>query len=159
MIEANKLTNLGYEVGLANGKSLVDTFRPGVRPTVEFDSISIILSELVCVDFDTHLHMDAGWDKELPPTLKEKSPRGYHLFYQLPSHTLSSRETKVKWKKDIDLLTRGKTMRSRYGVTETASAHVLVSPSPGYKRMYPDVTPHHDDLPMAPAWLVEAIKP
>lgn len=161
MIEANKLTNLGYEVGLASGKSLVDTFHAGMQAQFlgNIDAISVILNDLVCVDFDTHMHMDVGWGNDLPYTWKEKSPRGCHLFYRLPYDSLSRRETKVKWKPDVDLLTRGKTMRSRYGVSQTASAHVLVAPSPGYRKIYPDATPHHDELPMAPDWLVEAIKP
>lgn len=162
MIEANKLYDLGYTVGLAQGKSLLGQFIKGSKSNPDnYDGISIILDDIVCVDFDTDLHMDVGWGNNLPPTLKEKSPRGFHLFYLLPAHALTKRETKVKWKEHVDLLTKGKTMRTpRYGSNNTtASAHVLMSPSPGYRRIYPDVTPPKDALPLAPDWLIQAIKP
>lgn len=160
MIEGTKLLNLGYQVGVAKGKSLVGLyFSAEDIKRHEADGISIVLDDIVCVDFDTHLHMDVGWGNELPYTWKEKSPRGYHLFYKLPYEALSMRAPKVKWKKDVDLLTQGKTMYTPYGPREMAAAHVLVAPSFGYKRMYPDEAPHKDQLPMAPNWLLEAIKP
>jgi len=155
--EANRYTQLGYRVGLSKGKSLVAKYVVGMASTTPFDGISILLSSgLVCVDFDTHHSMDLGWGYHLPPTLKEKSPRGYHLFYQLPAAGPDEiRESKIKWKEHVDLLTEGK--RVRYGRSQ-ADAHVLCSPTPGYSRIYPESLPPINQVTMAPSWLVDAIQ-
>lgn len=170
--EARKFVALGYEVGLTHGKNLIGNFsidstmiQRGKGPD-EVNGISIILTDIVCVDFDSDLSMDLGWGYDLPSTLKERSPRGFHLFYQLNVSDFSIKESKIKWKPNVDLLTKGKTMRiknydedsSIEDGSKTAQAHVLVAPSSGYRRIYPDVTPAKDQLTMAPDWLQNAIR-
>lgn len=152
--EAMRLTELGYSVGLSSGKNLVGKYHPKTIIDGSWDGISLILSNLVCVDFDTHLSMDVGWGRDLPPTLKDKTPRGYHLFYLLPSSS-TKRISKIKWQKHVDLLTEGK--RVRYGRTQ-ADAHALCYPTPGYQRMYPEEVPTMSQLTLAPKWLQDEIR-
>lgn len=152
--EAKKFTALGYMVGLSSGKSLVGRYHSGTISDGSWDGISLILEGLVCVDFDDKLSFDCGYGNDLPTTLKESSPRGYHLFYLL-DNPFTKRESKIKWKPHVDLLTHGK--RVKYGRAQ-AESHVLVYPTPGYSRIYPDDIPSKDQLTMAPQWLEEAIK-
>lgn len=152
--EAKKFTALGYMVGLSSAKSLVGRYHSGTVFDGSWDGISLILEGLVCVDFDDKLSFDCGYGNDLPATFKESSPRGYHLFYRIDGNHIK-RESKIKWKPHVDLLTHGK--RVRYGRAQ-AEAHVLVYPSPGYQRIYPDNPPPKDQLTKAPSWLEEAIK-
>ena len=171
--EAKKYSNLGYKVGIANGKALVDTYSEARVPTITWDGISIILDDLVCVDFDSNHSMDCGYGNDLPPTWKEKTPRGVHLFYLLPvSFSLTTRAPKIKWKPDIDLLVKGNRADKkpvRYGFVSNAviaadlasnvfCEHVICSPTPGYTRVYPDNTPSINQLTIAPNWLLEAVE-
>lgn len=149
LIEANRLSNLGYDIGLTKSKDLVGKYHEGTKPDSSWDGISLILTEIVCVDFDTHLTMDAGWGNDLPPSWKEKTPRGYHLFYFLPTSSFQ-RISKIKWKPHIDLLTQGK--KIKYGSKQFES-HALLYPSNGYSRVYPDIPPSKHLLTLAPKWL------
>ncbi len=169
--EAERYVKLGYKIGFANGKALVGTFEKNANQTfTSWNAISIILDGIVCVDFDTTL-FNLGVEHPLPPTMKEKSPRGMHLFYRMPAN-MGVWEPKIKWKPDIDLLVNGpanndvwgsRKQSVRYGATVSAPAsnwggHVLVSPSPGYTRMYPTVTPSRDKLTMAPDWIIDELQ-
>ena len=125
-----------------------------------------VLEGIACVDFDV-LDMDLGWHF-LPPTWKERSPRGYHLFYRIPPERGPSKMApKIKWRPDVDLLIKGQVSARApraYGgganhKTDTPFfGHVLVSPSDGYKRIWPDAgVPERDKLTTAPEWLCEAL--
>ncbi len=166
---AHRYVALGYSVGFAKAKTLVSEFRGDV-PHGKFDGISIILDDLVCVDFDTHLSMDLGWGCDLPPTWKEKTPRGFHLFYLLENNSPNpcdifgeiklqgspKRESKIKWKPNVDLLVKGR-KPVRYGGA-IAQAHALCYPTPGYSLIHPDIPPPKDELTPAPSWLLDAVK-
>jgi hypothetical protein len=155
--EAKKFTALGYMVGLTSAKNLVGRYHSGTVFDGSWDGISLILEGLICVDFDDKLSFDCGYGNDLPATLKESSPRGFHLFYRKDPNNdpFVRRESKIKWKPHVDLLTHGK--RVRYGRAQ-AEAHALVYPTPGYQRIYPDNVPSKDELTMAPQWLEEAVK-
>lgn len=163
MQEVLNYQRLGYSVGLARGKDLT-RYRPAPESVgSDWDGISIIMDGVMCVDFDTHfINLDSGYT--LPPTWKEKSNRGMHLFYRLPNGFVG--ESKIHWKENIDLLVAGKKKviynasgisKSDILVERVWGQHVLVSPSKGYTRVYPDVTPAKDKLTLAPTWLMDAI--
>ncbi len=156
LLEARRYSKLGYKVGLTLGKSLVDTYQDNVTCSKQWDGISIILEDIVCVDFDDKMSMDLGYGYDLPPTLKESSPRGWHLFYAAPLGG-AKRVSKIKWKPHVDLLTSGRN-HIRYGGSIVVKAHALCSPSDGYKRIYPDNIPERSQLTPAPNWLVDAVK-
>lgn len=163
MQEVRQYASLGYTVGLARGKDLT-RYRPAPESIgMDWDGISIIMDGVVCVDFDTPF-ITLGEEYPLPPTLKEKSNRGLHLFYRVPTGFVG--EAKIHWKENIDLLVAGKKKviynasgisKSDILVERVWGQHVLVSPSKGYTRVYPDVTPAKDKLTLAPTWLMDAI--
>ena len=185
---AQKYSELGYKVGLAKGKTFLQDYEPDTpvfgwfgiithtqsqnHPT-DFDGISLIPLNIVCVDIDIP---DFGVVYEaLPPTLKERTPRGWHLWYQIPRITAINGqelpepatlllEPKVKWRPHVDLLTKGSKPRkkpSRYknttGGPDHWGEHILVSPTTGYKRIWPDEIPNVKDLTDAPVWLLDAL--
>lgn len=161
MQEVAKYKSLGYTVGLSKAKELT-TYKPEDSSIgKDWDGISIIMDGMVCVDFDTHfIDLDSGYT--LPPTWKEKSNRGLHLFYRLPANFEG--ESKIHWKENIDLLTKGKrkVLYNRRGVSNINEdrvwgEHVLVSPSKGYTRVYPDNVMAKEKLPIAPTWVLDQI--
>ena len=169
--EAERYVKLGYKVGFANGKALVTTFDKNANQAfTSWDNISIILDGIVCVDFDTQ-YFDLGNEYPLPPTMKERSPRGLHLFYRMPTN-MGTWEPKIKWKENLDLLVNGpadgdqwgsRKSIGRYGATVSSpvanwGGHVLVSPSRGYSRVYPTATPSREKLSLAPDWLIEELQ-
>jgi hypothetical protein len=153
---AKKYSSLGYKIGICTNKVLDKQFVSSSHYDGDWNAISIILDGIVCVDFDTP-SMDIG--EFLPPTLKEKSPRGYHLFYRLPKNAFA--DPKIHWKKNVDLLVQNKNSKNtvKYGATANVDfgGHVLCSPSPGYTRVYPEDTPSKDKIEPAPAWLITAL--
>lgn len=174
LVEAARLCSLGYKVGFAHNKKFISEYEReetvqaifGPYNTIvrgaptngeEWDGISIIPEGVVCVDFDTP-DFDVGWGRPLPPTLKERTPRGYHLYYSLPTGDFIY-EPKIKFTKNVDLLVKGR-IKKRYGgrKEETWGNHVVCHPTPGYKRIWPDTVPHVDDLPRAPDWIIELIQ-
>jgi hypothetical protein len=151
---AQQYINLGYQIGLCQKKSLKHQWWDyGIEPA-SWDSISIVLDGLVCVDLDRFTSLDKKYN--LPVTLKERSPRGLHFFYKLPRHFRAT--SKVGWKKHIDLLTKD-SVTTLYGKkpTELWQGHVLCSPSRGYSRLSPKITPQKGNLPMAPEWVLDAL--
>lgn len=181
--KATEYTKLGYKIGFAKGKAFLaeyklppavmtmwGPFQQGEPETPEdFDGISIIPEGIACVDLDIN---DFGviWMGSLPPTWKERTPRGWHLFYNLPiAEMVHGREytTKIKWQPHVDLLVKEppkpKKKRSAYsGMKDDGSPwgeHVLISPTPGYERRWPqDSCPVKDKLAMAPQWLIDALE-
>jgi hypothetical protein len=179
---AQKYSELGYKVGLAKGKTFLQDYEPDtvvmswwgpVRTQSQnpdsFDGISLIPLGIVCVDIDIP---DFGVVYEaLPPTLKERTPRGWHLWYSLPdfpeeSPFGKSYYPKIKWRAHVDLLTKGKPAplpkKSRYknttGGPDHWGEHILVSPTAGYSRIWPDEMPNVKDLTEAPQWLLDALE-
>lgn len=186
--DADKYLGLGYRVGLAKEKKFVKEYKQNVVTTfwgpmqttpdidVDFDGISVIPDEIVCVDIDVP---DFGVVyEELPPTWKEKTPRGWHLWYRLPQVIGAPWAPQIKWRPHVDLLTKEKVVtlnldspvkrRSRYDtgedddqdepvVTSHWGEHVLCSGTTGYIKMWPDEIPHRDKLPLAPQWLQDAL--
>jgi hypothetical protein len=102
----------------------------------------------------------------LPPTWKERSPRGWHLFYRIHDDMRHSASPKIGWREHVDLLVKDrrkkKTRPSRYEVEGDSEAvwgeHVLTSPTQGYSRIYPDHIPAIMNLPEAPIWLLDALE-
>lgn len=170
---AANYSNLGYKVGFTNGKSFVGEYQPpildmfGGRQTehpTNFNGISIIPDGIVCVDIDVP---DFGviWDGALPPTWKERSPRGWHLFYRIHDDMKHSASPKIGWRDHVDLLVkdrRKKKRPSRYADESDSNAvwgeHVLSSPTQGYTLVYPDKVPALNDLPAAPIWILDALE-
>lgn len=186
---AQKYSELGYYVGLAKGKSFLQAYEPdtpvmgwfGIVTKVQsqnnpdnFDGISLIPKGIVCVDIDIP---DFGVVYEaLPPTLKERTPRGWHLWYKVPKITHINGqelpepgdlllEPKIKWRPHVDLLTKGvpslpkkpSRYRSTTGGPDHWGEHILVSPTTGYTRIWPDEMPALKDLTDAPVWLLDAL--
>lgn len=179
--DAQQYLDLGYRVGLCKGKSFVREYKEssdffGNRYSqieADFDGISIIPHEIVCVDIDIP---DFGvvWE-ELPPTWKERSPRGWHLWYRLPLVIGEPWLPQIKWRPHVDLLVKAGRkaaevkFRSVYGkrVQEESEEdepigtqwgeHVLCSGTTGYTRVWPDKIPPRDQLPLAPQWLQDAL--
>lgn len=150
----NEYTRLGYSIGLTKKKSLQKEYWSPIDDPSTWDSISIILDGLVCVDLDRFTSLDKRHN--LPVTLKERSPRGLHFFYRLPRYFKAT--SKIGWKKHIDLLTKD-SVSSLYGSkpTELWQGHVLCSPSKGYSRLSPKITPIKGNLPIAPDWILDAL--
>src|SRR5271157_2167785 len=107
-------SNLGYRVGFCKGKAYLGEYQPpsmsmwgpvAVEQPTGFDGISIIPDGIVCVDIDIN---DFGVVYEgLPPSLKERTPRGWHVFYRLPIAEMVHGRTftpKIKWREHVDLL-------------------------------------------------------
>lgn len=180
---AERYTNLGYQIGFAKGKEFLGVYQPAVVTSAgwwgmpiktevdapdDFNAISLIPNGVVCVDID---EPDFGlvWEP-LPPTWKERTPRGWHLFYYLDPEDRDKCNPKINWRPHVDLLTvRGvpsaanEEQRVVYGrkpssKTTTASpiwgGHVLISRSDGYTLVYPDQVPPLAQLTPAPDWLV-----
>lgn len=183
---AQRYTDLGYKIGYAKGKEFLGPYNPPpiiqgwfgmqVMGEVEapdgFNAISLIPDGVVCVDLD---EPDFGlvWEP-LPPTWKEKTPRGWHLFYYLDPEVRDKVKPIIKWRPHVDLLTRPpgfgqedpfKVVSVAYGkkrptasVQTTATpvwgGHVLISRSDGYTLVYPDQVPPLSQLTPAPDWLV-----
>lgn len=151
---ANQYMKLGYQIGLCEKKSLKYEWWLAGDPPNQWDSISIILDGLVCVDLDKFTSLDKKY--ELPATLKERSPRGLHYFYRLPRRFEAT--SKIGWKKHIDLLTKD-SVKTLYGKkpNELWQGHVLCSPSRGYSRLSAKTTPTKNMLPVAPQWVIDAL--
>lgn len=168
LCEAIRYKGLGYSIALTKGKSVVTEFieLDYLAGNEDFDGISFLLEGIACVDFDDILSFDVGWRRELPPTLKERSPRGYHLFYLIPWRLGNSKmSSKIKWLPHVDLLTNvGDTTKVMYNKgqgkehSQDWGGHVLVSPSNGYRRIWPDEIPKRDLLTPAPEWLREELR-
>lgn len=152
---AARYIQLGYTVGASLDKVLIEErFSPYISPK-SWNSISIILDGLVCVDLDRFTSL--GEKFVLPPTFKERSPRGLHFLYRLPVYFKGT--SKIGWKKHIDLLTRTRAHTVKYGSSDKEfQGHVLCSPSKGYTRLSPNVIPRKMDLPMAPDWLLDNLQ-
>jgi hypothetical protein len=133
-----------------------------VETPEKWDGISLIMDEIVCLDFDQGF-VDLGWGRPLPPTLKEKSPRGYHLFYRLQS-VIAPMHPKIKFQPGVDLLCKDAgepQKKAKYGKKPDGGlwgGHVLCSPTPGYKRIYPDELPPANQIAIAPDWLVRELE-
>jgi hypothetical protein len=187
--KAGEYTRLGYRIGFARGKEFLGEYKPAQMTMTmfgpvqtgepdapeDFNGISVIPEGFVCVDLDVN---DFGviWMGALPPTWKERTPRGWHLFYNLPAPVYAMghrgtppRTTKIKWQPHVDLLIKDEPTpskakrRSPYGgMKEDGSPwgeHVLISPTPGYTLRYPEgeYVPK-DKLTIAPQWLVDALE-
>lgn len=178
---AEKYTNLGYKVGFAQGKEFLTVYQqPELVMTIfgpvatkstadapeDFDGISLIPEGIVCVDIDIP---DFGVVYEaLPPTLKERTPRGWHLWYRLPIAEMAHGRTyspKIKWRPHVDLLTKATAKpakRAPYGGKKANGSpwgeHVLINPTSGYTRIWPENMPARKDLTEAPQWLVDALE-
>lgn len=158
--------HLGYTVGLAKDKKLIQHLEgPKHLPDPNtWNNISLVLEDIVCVDFDDCMSLDVGWDRELPPTLKERSPRGFHLFYRISySSYIFPVYSRIKWKSNIDLLVRNADNKRSVKYADDDSqppfgGHVIISPSNGYKRVYPDEVPRFEKLTPAPKWLMDELK-
>ena len=157
---ALRYADLGYDVGLAKGKEYLDRFHTSDRTLPpECDGISIIPNGIVCIDYDCDFK-DLGWRKDVPPTLKEKTPRGWHLFYKLPIRPYKEQwKAIVSWQHQVDLLVNDGRKRKYKDDEEPVNwaRHILMSPTPGYRRIYPDEIPLKDKLTMAPDWLIQEI--
>lgn len=197
--DAQKYLDLGYRVGLCKGKSFLQEYKLEVTMTfrgpistssevnIDFDGISIIPHEIVCVDIDI---TDFGVVYEdLPITWKERSPRGWHLWYRLPLVLGTPWSPKIKWREHVDLLVKqsptstfitsagnmftsfplkGFTRKTVYGSKQEDDdeedeplpnwgEHVLCSGTTGYTRVWPDEVPTRDNLTLAPQWLQDAL--
>jgi hypothetical protein len=180
---AEKYTRLGYKIGFAKAKEFLGGYQEttstvmtffgptvvtGQEPPDGFDGVSIIPEGIVCVDFDIN---DFGviWEP-CPPTWKERTPRGWHLWYRLPIAEMVHGRTyrpKIKWRPHVDLLTKTtannviQTRRAPYGGKKANGSvwgeHVLVSPTSGYTRIWPADVPALKDLTEAPQWLVDEL--
>lgn len=149
---ALQYSNLGYQIGLTKNKVLVTEHYPAYANKNDWDSISIILNSLVCVDLDHFTSL--GKDCPLPQTLKERSPRGLHFFYRLSRGFEGV--AKIGWKPKVDLLT--KAPNTIYHKPDKLwEGHVLCSPSKGYSRLFPRNIPPKNELPMAPDWLIKQL--
>ncbi len=149
----DELRRKGYDVSYAKGKALVTDH--------DWDGIGVRLTGLVCVDFDCMFY-DIG--HELPPTWKERSPNGLHLFYRLRDDVAGKAKCKIKWKPGVDLLVPTASAGQKYGTREEDGGmsnvwggHVIVAPTPGYVCVNPSEAPMRDQLPFAPAWLEKAL--
>ena len=188
---ATAYTKLGYKIGFAKGKAFLGEYKENSQTVMTmfgpyvtgtevdapegFDGISVIPEGFVCVDLDVN---DFGviWMGALPPTWKERTPRGWHLFYSLPAPVYAMgmrgtppRTTKIKWQPHVDLLIKDEPnpnkvkRRSPYGGKKDDGSpwgeHVLISPTPGYTLRYPEgeCLPK-DKLTLAPQWLVDALE-
>lgn len=178
---AEQYCQLGYKVGLALGKKfLVEYSKPpssiwnlpdSIKTPDHFDGISLMLSNLICVDFDTP-DLNVGYHY-LPPTLKERTPHGYHLFYLIAGFArFNKMSPKIKWQPNVDLLVnesaeaeglfddKVKTVyegRKDEKQDHPFGSHALISPTNGYTRIYPDDLPVVNSLTVAPDWLIEAV--
>ena len=153
---ARQMVNKGWQIGLADGKSFVE--EPNWKESDndilkwDFDGISVIIDkELIVVDIDAP-HWSLPGYRVLPPTFKEKSPRGVHLFYHAPSSSIGY--TRVKWVPNVDLLTQDQGDDWYDG--HYFEGHVLLAPTQGYTRIWPDHPPDRMSLTVAPDWLIEA---
>lgn len=171
LVAAEQYSNKGYDVGLAKGKKFIEEFLPHsnnrmtTSESLSFDGISVIPNGIVCVDLD---EPDFGLiDDPLLPTWKERTPRGWHLFYLLPYDRVFSKEAsaKIQWRKHVDLLIKTDSDEQKtvaYGrkpnkKDEPWSRHVIISPTDGYRLVWPEKIPEKIRLPYAPNWLVDAI--
>lgn len=175
---ADRYTDLGYKIGYAKGKEFLGPYVPPpviggwfgythkgeVEAPDDFNAISLITDGVVCVDLD---EPDFGliWEP-LPPTWKERTPRGWHLFYYLEPEIKDKSYPKINWRPHVDLLTlQGKATPlpkkkfTPYGEEKIEDApvwggHVLISRSDGYTLVWPDTVPPLSQLTPAPDWLV-----
>jgi len=151
---AENYRRLGYTVGQSKGKELItEYFQARLDPAL-WNSISIILDGLVCVDFDKFVSLDP-MKYPLPPTLKERSRRGLHYYYRLPLRFRGL--CNIGWKKHIDLLTKGNRPVAYHKRDEQWQGHVVCSPSKGYSRLFPITVPAKNELPPAPRWILDYI--
>lgn len=176
---ANQYHSLGYKVGFCKGKAYLGQYEPPdmswfgayQKETPEgFDGISLIPEGMVCVDIDIN-DFSVIWEP-LPPTLKERTPRGWHLFYRIHDDMRFSAQPKIKWRPHVDLLVKPGVnpqvikKRSRYHDPDNDDdskdspwgEHVLISPTTGYSRIWPDQIPTYDSLPVAPRWLLDVLE-
>jgi hypothetical protein len=163
---ANRYIDKNYRVGLCDGKAFLKEYSPQ-GPETEFDGISIIPEQIACVDFDCDFK-DLGWGRDLPVTWKEKTPRGWHLFYKLPEGKF---EPRIHFKPDVDLLTKPKGVAWQQKLTQYLNKsskttrgpdhwgeHILCSPTPGYRCVWPNEALDFDtQLTPAPTWLIDTL--
>ena len=157
---ADLYLSLGYQVGLSKGKVFIEKYRNNsFSIPSDFDGLSLIPIDFVVVDIDNN-NLDIG--EFLPATLKDKTPRGYHLFYNLPTNFKGS--CKIKWKPHVDLLLqtivspKKVKYRNEDDTQSVWSDHVLITPTKGYQRIYPDDMPAKNKLTMAPDWLLDELR-
>ena len=164
-----QMRKLGWRVGLARSNKTLLCELIGARNLYigkDWDSLSIIMDEqLVVVDIDA-LTYEIPYGYDLPPTLKERSRRGTHLFYQLPKGDYACR---IKRWTNVDLLVREeKDEASEYIVYNEKEdgektirhpwvSHVLCSPSTNYSLVWPDALPHRNEITQAPEWLIKEV--
>lgn len=170
---ADTYYKLGYKIGLTKEKALVAEYEPceGVllqralssHQVQEWDGISIILRDLMCVDIDSN---EVKIEEALPPlsiTWTEKTKRGWHYIYRLPKDN-HSRSCKVSWRPNVDLLVYNPSRtppayRNERGISQsTWFGHILVSPTNGYTRTAPQGMIAYGQLPSAPSWILEALQ-
>lgn len=166
---AEVYTKLGYSIGLANKKKLLEVFelREGIngqraRSSLDagllrqWDGISLILDDVVCVDIDVE-DVDKVITEELPKTWTEKTARGWHYFYRMPKGRFACR---ISFRPHLDLLVKDKRIAHRaYGESEDELwyGHALISPTDNYSRVHPSEMMAKALLPMAPSWVVSAL--
>lgn len=155
--QALRYIDLGYLVGMAKGKEYLGPLDGDEKHLpAECDGISFIPDGMVCIDYDCDFK-DLGWRRDVPPTLKEKTPRGWHLFYRLPSKPREHWKPVIEWQENVDLLVNDGRERPYKSKSLHWARHILVSPSTGYRRIYPDQIPEKDKLTMAPDWLIQEV--
>lgn len=156
--QALRYIDLGYSVGMAKGKEYLGALGGGGQIlSAECDGISFIPDGMVCIDYDCDFK-DLGWRRDVPPTLKEKTPRGWHLFYKLPRRPYKDPwKPIIEWQENVDLLVNDGREHPYKSKSLHWARHILVSPTPGYRRIYPDQVPEKDKLTMAPDWLIQEV--
>lgn len=159
---ADEYIQKGYRVALCRKKTLLIQISSGCEASGfnNWDGISIVLErDMVCVDFDTPefgFETITGdvWEYPMPPSLKEETNRGWHVFYRLP-YAYKYRP-RIHWKPSVDLLVFDDEQNVLYG-KEKFFGHVLCSPTKYYIREYPKNLPAKSELAMAPDWLIQAV--
>lgn len=157
--QAIAIQDLGWIIGCVKKKTLLSTgawYNNYGRD--EWDGISVCIdTNLVVVDID---YKDGEEDLfqrgyYLPPTLKERSPKGVHLYYNLPKLSSTNKKSIIKWRPKVDLLTSCGT----YAKYKDRTPHVVCSPTPGYELVWPNNWPHRNSpvVATAPDWVVDAV--
>jgi hypothetical protein len=169
---ALQLREMGWNIGLARkDKTLCMELQGLPWRTVlqqtgnDWEAISIMMDDtLLVVDIDART-----WPQSLvfPPTLKERTRKGWHLYYDLPEG--GNYKCRIKHWENVDLLIREDTTSP-----ETATqyptfyedgeewnpwvSHVLCHPSDNYTLVYPDQWLPRKEITAAPEWLVKEVR-